>query len=129
MNRSQHTPSASIVDVPDHTLLIRPAWTSVARAVPDTTKKVLATYLNKLGNRRIVIANWVQARTQKTQWDDEEFGISEYDESSDEFFLKEGWYECIENNEEYGMYWIYEGEVTHWAPMPLGPNTSEGVFD
>ncbi len=125
MNRSQHILSASIVDVPDNKLLIRPAWTSVARAMPDTTKKVLATYLNKLGNRRIVIANWVQALTQKTQWDDEEFGISEYDESSDEFFIKEGWYECVENCEEYGLFKIHEGEVTHWAPMPLGPNTSD----
>ena len=123
MNTFQYTPSARVVDVPDNTLLVRPAWTSVARAMPDTTKKVLATYLNKLGKRRIVIANWVQARTQKTQWEDEEFGISEYDESSDEFFLKEGWYECIENNEEYGMYWIYEGMVTHWAPMPLAPTS------
>ena len=126
MNTFRYTPSASVVDVPDNTLLIRPAWTSVTRAMPDTTKKVLATYLNNLGKPRIVIANWVQARTQKTQWEDEEFGISEYDESSDEFFLKEGWYECIENHEEFGMYWIYEGEVTHWAPMPLGPTTSEG---
>jgi hypothetical protein len=113
----------NVIDVPDNKLLIRPAWTSVERALPDTTKKVLATYLNNAGNRRIVIANWVQARTQKIQWEDEEFGISEYDESSDEFFLKEGWYECIENNEEYGMYWIYEGMVTHWAPMPLAPTS------
>ena len=97
-------------------------WIPVAQALPDTTKKVLATYLNKMGKRRTVIANWVQARTQKrSPWDDEETDIAEYDESSDEFFLKEGWYECLENSEEYGMWWIYEGEVTHWMPLPLPP--------
>lgn len=101
----------------------RPSWTPVADALPDTTKKVLASYLNKLGKRRIVIANWVQARTQESAWDDEELDITEYDESSEEFFLKEGWYECIENNEEYGMYWIYEGVVTHWMPMPQSPGS------
>lgn len=112
----------NVIDVPDNKLLIRPAWTSVERALPDTTKKVLATYLNKAGNRRIVIANWVQARTQESAWDDDsEFGCAEYDESSDEFFIKEGWYECVENCEEYGLFKIHEGEVTHWAPMPLSP--------
>ena len=96
------------------------SWTPVAKALPDTTKKVLATYLNKAGKRRTVIANWVQARTQETRWEDES-GCTEYDESSDEFFLKEGWYECVENCEEYDMWWIYEGEVTHWMPLPLSP--------
>ena len=103
------------------------SWIPVAQALPDTTKKVLAAYLNKLGNRRIVIANWVQARTQKSELGDEELSITEYDESSDEFFLKEGWYECVENCEEYSMWWIYEGEVTHWMPLP--PSPSEENFN
>jgi hypothetical protein len=103
----------------------QPAWIPVVRALPDTTKKVLATYLNKAGKRRIVIANWIQARTQKSPWDDQDIDIAEYDESSDECFLKEGWYECVENCEDYGMWWIYEGEVTHWMSMPPSPTSEE----
>jgi hypothetical protein len=57
-------------------------------------------------------------------WDNEE-SCEEYDEDTQEFYVKEGWYECIENNEEYGMFKIYEGEVTHWTPMPLGPRSEE----
>ena len=107
------------------TLQPQPAWIPVVRALPDTTKKVLATYLNKAGKRRIVIANWIQARTQKSPWDDQDIDIAEYDESSDECFLKEGWYECVENCEDYGMWWIYEGEVTHWMSMPPSPIREE----
>jgi hypothetical protein len=125
-HQKQLANAVRVVEISDDTSLIRPAWTPIESALPDTSKKVLASYLNKLGKRRIVIANWVKAKTQKSvsDWDNEE-SCEEYDEDTQEFYVKEGWYECIENNEEYGMFKIYEGEVTHWTPMPLGPRSEE----
>jgi hypothetical protein len=126
--QNELTNAVRVIEISDDTSLIRPTWTSTESALPDTGKKVLATYLNKLGNSRIVIANWVKAKTQKSvsDWDDEE-SCEEYDEDTQEFYIKEGWYECIENNEEYGMFRIHEGEVTHWTPMPLGPRREENL--
>jgi hypothetical protein len=126
-HQKQLANAVRVVEISDDTSLIRPAWTPIESALPDTSKKVLASYLNKLGKRRIVIANWVKAKTQKSvlDWWDNEESCEEYDEDTQEFYVKEGWYECIENNEEYGMFKIYEGEVTHWTPMPLGPRSEE----
>lgn len=120
----QLTNSVRVIEISDDTAVILPTWTPVESAMPATGKKVLATYLNCLGNRRIVIATWIKAKTQKSVWDwDDEESCDEYDEEAQEFYVKEGWYECIENHEEYGMFKIYEGEVTHWTTMPLPPRS------
>lgn len=41
----------------------------------------------------------------------------EYDEETDEYYLKEGWYEVIHNWDEYGSVVIGDF-VTHWMPLP-----------
>ena len=44
----------------------------------------------------------------------------EYDEETDEYYLKEGWYEVIRNWDEYGSVVIGDF-VTHWMPLPEQP--------
>lgn len=44
----------------------------------------------------------------------------EYDEETDEYYLKEGWYEVIRNWDEYGSAVIGDF-VTHWMPLPEPP--------
>lgn len=44
----------------------------------------------------------------------------EYDEETDEYYLKEGWYEVIRNWDEYGSVVIGDF-VTHWMPLPEAP--------
>ena len=44
----------------------------------------------------------------------------EYDEETDEYYLKEGWYEVIRNWDEYGSVVIGDF-VTHWMPLPEPP--------
>ena len=46
----------------------------------------------------------------------------EYDEETDEYYLKEGWYEVIRNWDEYGSVVIGDF-VTHWMPLPEPPET------
>lgn len=37
-----------------------------------------------------------------------------------------GWYECIDNWDEYSQVAINEGEPTHWMPLPTPPKGQKG---
>ena len=95
-----------------------PVWTPVSEALPDPSTKVLAFYRNDLGKGRIVVAQWVPANTVKDSCDND---FSEYNEELDDCFWPEGWYEQIENWDEFSAFRITEGTVTHWMPLPKGP--------
>lgn len=45
---------------------------------------------------------------------------TEYDEETDEFYLPEGFYERINNWDEYSSV-VISDSVTHWMPMPEPP--------
>ncbi len=48
----------------------------------------------------------------------------DYDDETDEYYLKEGWYEVIRNWDEYGS--IVIGDfVTHWMPLPEPPEVKQ----
>jgi hypothetical protein len=96
-----------------------PVWTLASSALPDPSKKVLAFYRNSLGKGRIVVASWVPANTCQANCEYDDF--AEYNEELADYFWPEGWYEQIENWEDYGAVNIHEGEVTHWMPLPKGP--------
>lgn len=51
----------------------------------------------------------------------------DYNEEEDEYYLKEGWYECINNWDEYSS--IVIGDfVTHWQNLPEPPK-EEAEYD
>jgi hypothetical protein len=107
----------------------------VSERLPEPNTKVLAHYFNKLGKGRTVCAIWVPAKTRVSDSDiDEDFEF-EYDDETDQFYWPEGWYEAIENWEEFGYLKVYEGEVAYWQPLPKwyasalalpAPQTGEG---
>ena len=94
-------------------------WTSIKDAMPKSGVTVLACYKNSLGNLRRIRAAWTAAKTVESNSDDEFF---EYDEATDCYYAPEGWYECIDNWDEYSSVMVSEGEVTHWMPLPLAPD-------
>lgn len=96
-----------------------PVWTPVSEALPDPAKKVLAFYRNDLGKGRIVVADWVPANTCKADCENDD--LIEYNDELDDYFWPEGWYEQIENWDDLGSLQIHEGTVTHWMPLPEGP--------
>jgi hypothetical protein len=51
----------------------------------------------------------------------DEYG--DYDEDEDEYYWTEGWYELIDNWDAYRAVRI-NCEVTHWMPLPDGPEES-----
>ena len=93
----------------------------VSERLPEPNTKVLAHYFNKLGKGRTVCAIWVPAKTRVSDNDIDEDLEFEYDDETDQFYWPEGWYEAIENWEEFGYLKVYEGEVAYWQPLPKWP--------
>ena len=95
------------------------AWIPVA-VLPAPCLKVIATYVNSLGNRRTIMAKWIPGKTEEAHSLDDEFG--EYDEATDTTYVPEGWYECINNLDDYTFVAVSEGVITHWMPLPEAPD-------
>lgn len=93
-------------------------WISVAETMPESGRKVLAYYLNQSGKDRRVRAQWIAAKSHESSPDSD---IGEYDEEADAYFDPEGWYECIDNWDDYSSVGICGVEVTHWMPLPPPP--------
>lgn len=89
----------------------QPAWQPIETA-PKDGEKVIIWYTNQCGNGRTVFARWLTAEQ-----------ASEND--ADDIGLECGWYECIDNWDEYTEVAIYNGEPTHWMPMPEAPKDVE----
>lgn len=100
-----------------------PVWISTSTALPDPSTKVLAFYRNSLGKSCIVVAQWVPANTCQNSCDED---FAQYNEEFDDYFWPEGWYENIDNWDDFTAMQIYEGVVTHWMPLPVGPLPEAG---
>jgi len=87
------------------------SWQPIATA-PKTGRKVILFYLNRNSLPRTVMARWVTDE-EAAETDGEGVG------------LEAGWYECIDNWDEYTEVAIYEGEPTHWMPLPEAPRKEE----
>lgn len=97
-------------------------WISVADEMPCSGHAVMAAHLNEIGRVRIVRAAWVAGKTEESDLDS---CIGSYDEATDTHWDPEGWYELIEHWPEYSGLFIGKG-VTHWMPMPAGPDIAAG---
>ncbi|MFZ2736657.1 MAG: DUF551 domain-containing protein [Burkholderiaceae bacterium] len=93
-------------------------WTPVSESMPTSGKIVLAFYRNINGKARIIRAHWIAAKTQEA---DSEQELFEYDEEADAYFTPEGWYENINNWDDYSSVTVHEGQITHWMPLPDAP--------
>lgn len=91
---------------------------SVEDQPPKTGDKVLASFVNKWGNRRTICAHYVPRFTVEAVTEQEYDDYDEYHEESDTYYLCEGWYEKIENWPDFESVHVGEGEITHWMPVP-----------
>ncbi len=42
--------------------------------------------------------------------------------AGDTTYVPEGWYECINNLDDYTFVAVSEGVITHWMPLPEAPD-------
>jgi hypothetical protein len=91
-------------------------WISIEDQLPKHDKPVLAFYKDN-DKDKIIRAKYIE------RW--KEFSIGEdcydeYSEELDEYYLKKGWYECLENWDEYESFFISKS-ITHWMLLPESP--------
>ena len=94
-------------------------WVSVEDRLPET--KCIALYKNSLGKPRMVMAEYIKKHTLEASPDCDGEGVSEYCEEKDIYYYTEGWWEIIENWDEYNFIVIHKGEITHWQHLPECP--------
>jgi hypothetical protein len=51
--------------------------------------------------------------------------VANISEEKDNYYVPEGWYEQLENWNEYGSLPVIEGDITHWIPLPDSPESGE----
>lgn len=98
-------------------------WVSLPGELPKSGMVVLACYRNSLGNLRRIRAQWIAAKTDECTGDDGCLG--EYAADTDTYWTPEGWYELIDNWDDYMACAVSQGDVTHWMPLPAGPAEGE----
>lgn len=101
-------------------------WTSVKDAMPQSGVTVLAYYKNRNGFERRIRAKWTATKTEEAN---AEYDWGEYDEETDTYWTPGGWYECIDNWDEFSSVMVSEGEITHWMPMPAAPDTRQAALE
>jgi hypothetical protein len=99
-------------------------WVSVEDRLPK--KKCIARYINSHGNERTIMADYVDRFTVEADSDCDSDEVSEYCEEKDTWYYKEGWWEVIDNWDDYHMVSVHQGEVTHWMPLPTPPAKEQG---
>lgn len=97
-------------------------WQPIETA--PSAKHVLAAYKNQSGKWRVVKAVRYE-QFQCAQPMDCEGESAEYCEEKDEYFIPAGWYELIDNWDDFSSVSIYEGEPSHWRPLPAPPKNEQ----
>jgi hypothetical protein len=84
-------------------------WSPIETA-PKTGEKLILFYRNASGNARRIMGRWLT-----------DIGAAEID--TDDVGLVAGWYESIDNWDDYNEVFIHEGIPTHWMRLPPPPES------
>ena len=116
----RETPAGGWVSHDDYNaLLAERQWNSVEDRLPETGQPVLAFYRNQIGKGRRICAEYLAPKSRVAdQLSDPDTESVEYDEEAGEYYWLPGWYERIDNWEEYSHLTVTEGDISHWMPPP-----------
>lgn len=98
-------------------------WIPITEQLPESGVRVLFCCEKRSGGavyKRYVCDGYYAKRYTEQTWNNSGDIACEYREEDDEYYLLEGWYEVINNWDDYNSIAIADF-VTHWKPMPEPP--------
>ena len=105
----------------------QPEWISVEDRLPENGVHCLLCCTVKFsgGTRRRYICTGFHAEKYKNlAYGVDDDCVTDYNEEDDEYYISEGWYEVINNWDDYDFVAI-DDFVTHWMPLPTPPAEKE----
>jgi len=116
------------IEVELTTLRSRLAWRPMSEGLPDNGQPVLASYANSYGSRKVIRAYHVQKFGELwflDPYEDDDEVLYEYNDADDRYYLREGWYELIDNWPDYASVAVCEGTIDYWMPIPDKPKEGQ----
>jgi hypothetical protein len=95
-------------------------WIPVSEWKIKSGEHVFVSYLNSHKKRRMVKAFYATKYSIESNIDED---FLEYYEENDTYYVPEGWYECIDNWDEFTSIKINEGTVDYVMPLPPQPDS------
>ena len=97
----------------------------VEECLPETLTPVLAFGVSNSNSKTYL---WMRAKyVAKYSLEEPDIDYTElncdYDETKDTYYQPEGWYELIDNWDDYEAVIINDYTITHWQPLPPDPNS------
>lgn len=101
-------------------------WVPVSERLPDNNTKVQVTGVrySEYTKKNIYVrfnAKYIGKHSIKVDdmWSYcEDYTWNDYVEEEDEYYVKEGWYETIENWDDYTEVYVNDYKVIAWQPLP-----------
>ena len=95
-------------------------WYLVDDTFPKAGKKVIAKYNTDRGQKpRVIIAHRLLDTFAECNCEYDCDCV--YDEKTDNFYYPAGWYEQVENWDDFACVRVCDGTITHWMPLPELP--------
>ena len=116
-----HERSEITMKLKSHELLGGDMWIETKDKMPESGAPVLVFVQGVYGNKTRRLRASYAAKHTLVQSELANDDNVDYDETTDEYYCAEGWYETNEFEE---VHWRIDGEVTHWMPLPEPPNAA-----